>query len=64
MLTPREQEVTRLVGEGMENVQIAESLRVTEHTVSNYLYRILDKLGVSSRVQLILYTRSRQQDEW
>ena len=53
-----------MVGEGLENVQIAESLRVTEHTVSNYLYRILDKLGVSSRVQLILYTRSRQQDEW
>jgi len=30
-------------------------LHVTEHTVSNYLYRIFDKLGVSSRVELILY---------
>ena len=49
MLTPREQEVTRLVPEGMKNREIAASLRVTEHTVSNYLYRIFEKLGVSTR---------------
>ena len=60
MLTPREQEVTRLVAEGIKNREIAESLRATEHTVSNYLYRIFEKLGVSSRVQLILHTLSRE----
>jgi DNA-binding NarL/FixJ family response regulator len=41
LLTPREQEVTRLVAEGKKNREIAEILHVTEHTVSNYLYRIL-----------------------
>jgi DNA-binding NarL/FixJ family response regulator len=60
MLTSRGQEVTRLVAEGMKNREIAQALHVTEHTVSNYLYRIFEKLGVSSRVQLILYTLSRQ----
>ena len=60
VLTAREQEVTCLVAEGMTNRDIARALHVTEHTVSNYLYRIFDKLGVSSRVQLILYALSRQ----
>jgi two-component system nitrate/nitrite response regulator NarL len=60
VLTAREQEVTVLVAEGMTNRDIARALHVTEHTVSNYLYRIFDKVGVSSRVQLILYALSRQ----
>jgi DNA-binding NarL/FixJ family response regulator len=60
LLTPREQEVTRLVADGMKNREIAEVLHVTEHTVSNYLYRIFEKLEVSSRVQLILYALSRK----
>jgi len=61
LLTPREQEVTRLVAEGKKNREIAEILHVIEHTVSNYLYRIFEKLEVSSRVQLILYAMSRNQ---
>jgi DNA-binding CsgD family transcriptional regulator len=53
-LTAREQEVTLLLAEGMTNRDIAQALHVTEHTVSNYLYRIFDRFGVSSRVELIL----------
>jgi two-component system, NarL family, nitrate/nitrite response regulator NarL len=56
LLTRREQEVVRFVAEGLKNREIAESLRITEHTVSNYLYRIFDKLGVSSRVELVFHT--------
>jgi two-component system nitrate/nitrite response regulator NarL len=63
LLTPREKDAVRLVVEGMKNREIAESLHVTEHTVSNYLYRIFDKLGVSSRVELILYVTSHRQIE-
>ncbi len=59
LLTPREQAVTALVAEGMKNREIAQALQVTDHTVSNYLYHIFDKLGVSSRVELILYALSR-----
>jgi two-component system nitrate/nitrite response regulator NarL len=60
-LTAREREVTLLLAEGMTNRDIALALHVTEHTVSNYLYRIFDRLGVSSRVQLILYALSHNQ---
>ena len=60
LLTKREQQVTRLVADGLSNRDIAGMLHLTEHTVSNYLYRIFDKIGVSNRVQLILYTLSRR----
>jgi DNA-binding NarL/FixJ family response regulator len=58
LLTRREQMVTRLVVEGMKNRQIAVTLQLTEHTVSNYLYRIFEKLGISTRAELILYALS------
>jgi DNA-binding NarL/FixJ family response regulator len=62
LLTPREQAVTALVAEGMKNREIAHALQVTDHTISNYLYHIFDKLGVSSRVELILYALSQDVD--
>jgi len=55
LLAQKEDEVANLVAEGMTNREIARKLRVTEHTVSNYLFRIYEKLGVSSRVELVLY---------
>jgi len=55
MLSKREQDVVRCVAEGMSNREIASRLRLTEHTVKNYLFRIFDKLGVSSRVEVVLY---------
>lgn len=58
LLTPREQEVTRLVADGLKNREIAQVLSVTEHTVSNYLYRVFEKLEIKSRVQLILCAQS------
>lgn len=55
ILSKREQDVVRCVAEGLSNRQIATRLRLTEHTVKNYLFRIFDKLGVSSRVEVALY---------
>jgi two-component system, NarL family, nitrate/nitrite response regulator NarL len=63
LLTRREEEVVQLVAEGMKNREVAQALHVTEHTVSNYLYGIFNKLGVSSRVELILYATSESQKE-
>lgn len=59
LLTQREQDVVRLVAEGMRNEEISQRLNVTEHTVRNYICRIFDKLGLSSRVELVLYAVSR-----
>jgi two-component system, NarL family, nitrate/nitrite response regulator NarL len=63
LLTRREEEVVRLVVEGMKNREIGCALHVTEHSVSNYLYGIFNKLGVSSRVELILYATSESQKQ-
>jgi DNA-binding NarL/FixJ family response regulator len=57
-LTQRERDVVRLVADGMRNQEIALQLNLTEHTVRNYLIRIFDKLGISSRVELVLYAFS------
>jgi DNA-binding NarL/FixJ family response regulator len=55
LLTPREEQVVALVAEGLGNRQIARQLNLSEHTVKKYLFRIFEKLGVSSRVELVLY---------
>jgi two-component system nitrate/nitrite response regulator NarL len=58
-LTRREADVVRLVTDGMKNSDIARELHVAEHTVRNYLYRVFDKLGLSSRVELVLHALAR-----
>ena len=58
LLTKREEDVVRLLAEGMQNREIAHELNLSEHTIKNYLFHIFDKLGVSSRVELVLYAVS------
>jgi two-component system nitrate/nitrite response regulator NarL len=63
LLAKREEEVVNLVAEGLTNRDIAQKLGISEHTVSNYLFRVYEKLGISSRVELVLYVvrdQSRQ----
>jgi DNA-binding NarL/FixJ family response regulator len=56
LLTKREEDVVKLVVEGLSNRESAHKLGLTEHTVSNYLFKIYEKLGISSRVELVLYS--------
>jgi len=58
MLTKREEDVVRLLAEGLQNREIARQLGLSEHTVKNYMFHIFEKLGVSSRVELVLYAVS------
>jgi DNA-binding NarL/FixJ family response regulator len=60
LLTHREEEVVHLVADGLKNREIAQQLKVKEHSIRNYIYRIFEKLGVSSRVELILYAFSQR----
>jgi len=55
LLTPREEQVVALVAEGLANREVAMELRLSEHTIKKYLFRIFDKLGISTRVELVLY---------
>jgi DNA-binding NarL/FixJ family response regulator len=50
-LSPREIEVLSLVAEGLSNGEIAERLFITRKTAAVHVTHILDKLGVSNRVE-------------
>jgi DNA-binding NarL/FixJ family response regulator len=58
LLSRREEEVMRSVADGLGNREIAERMGLSEHTVKNYLFRIFEKLGISNRVELVLYAVS------
>lgn len=58
VLTPREEQTVGLATEGLNNREIARELSVKENTVKKALLRIYDKLGVSNRVELVLYALS------
>lgn len=59
LLSTREVDVVRNVAAGLTNREIAARLGLSQHTVKNYLFRIYDKLGVSSRVELLYMTLSQ-----
>lgn len=62
LLTTREQELVPLVAHGLTNKEISARLCVSEHTIKNHLFRIYEKLGISSRVELILYAVSERDE--
>lgn len=55
LLTPREEQVVSLIAEGLSNREAALRMQITENTVKKSLLRIFDKLGISNRVELVLY---------
>ena len=54
-LTAQERAVLSLLVQGKRNSSIAEDLYLSKRTVDNHLYRIFAKLGVSSRIEAVLY---------
>jgi len=56
-LTPREAEILALVGRGLRNRVIADELGMSEGTVKAHLSNIFDKVGVTSRAELLLKAR-------
>jgi DNA-binding NarL/FixJ family response regulator len=61
LLTKREEGVVHLVAEGMTNRDISQELKLSEHTVRNYLFRIFNKVGTSNRLELALYALDRRE---
>jgi two-component system nitrate/nitrite response regulator NarL len=59
LLSKREQDVVRGIAEGMTNREIAEHLKLSVHTVKNYVFKIFDRLGVFNRVEVALYAMSQ-----
>lgn len=54
-LTPREKEVLRLVAQGLSNREIAADLAVEDATVRSHIRRILMKLQLRDRIQIVIY---------
>jgi len=53
LLSPREQEIARMVARGLPNKAIAAVLEISTWTVGTYLRRMFAKLGVTSRAAMI-----------
>jgi DNA-binding NarL/FixJ family response regulator len=59
LLSTQEAKIVRLVADGRTNREIASHLELSAHTVKNYLFKIYEKLGISNRVELVLYAMSQ-----
>jgi DNA-binding NarL/FixJ family response regulator len=58
-LTPREEEVVKLIAEAYTNAQIAEILHLAEKTIESHRANVLRKLGMRDRVELVRYAIRR-----
>ena len=52
-LTPREREITEALARGASTAEIARALYLSPHTVRDYLKAVFEKVGVSSRGELV-----------
>ena len=59
LLTPREEEILKLVAEAHTNEEIGELLHISKKTVERHRANILEKLGMRDRVQLTRYAIRR-----
>ncbi len=60
ILTAREIEIVRMVGEGLQNKEIGAKLFISEGTVKSHLHSIFEKLRVRGRQELIRYAKDKE----
>jgi len=58
LLTRREREIVRLIGDGLSNKEIARSLQIELATVKNHVHNVLEKLHVGSRTAAVAAARA------
>jgi DNA-binding NarL/FixJ family response regulator len=58
-LTRREQQLIPLVAQGLTNKEIANHFCLSEQTVKNHLYRMMQKVGVSDRLSIVDLCRTQ-----
>lgn len=61
LLSPREQEIAKLVKEGLSNKEVAQRLQITERTTKAHLTSVYEKLHVKDRVALVIKLSTKVQ---
>ena len=61
-LTKREREVVDLISEGLSNKEIALRLHIATFTVKSHVHNVLEKLALTTRLQIAAYVRSERTD--
>lgn len=61
-LTNREKQIVDLIAEGLSNKEIAARLHIATQTVKSHVHNILEKLALSSRLQIAAFARRRAED--
>lgn len=68
VLTDREEQILRLIADGLTNRGIACNLFISESTVENHIHHIYGKLGISNRARAVAYAFQFRivllQNEW
>ena len=59
LLSDREKEIVKLLGQGKNNQEIAQALHLSQGTVRNHISRILSELGLRDRTQVALWAQKR-----
>lgn len=55
VLTDREQQVLKLIADGLTNREISHNLLISESTAENHIHHIYSKLGISNRAQAVAH---------
>lgn len=63
-LTPTEKKILGLIGDGLSNREIGETLGVAEKTVKNHITALLAKMGLQRRTQVAAWVASQRTAEW
>jgi DNA-binding NarL/FixJ family response regulator len=61
-LTNREKEIVNLISEGLSNKEIAARLHIATHTVKSHVHNILEKLTLSSRLQIAAFVHRKDSE--
>jgi ATP/maltotriose-dependent transcriptional regulator MalT len=55
VLTQREEQVLKLIANGLSNREVSCNLAMSESTVENHIHHIYAKLGISNRAQAVMH---------
>ena len=61
-LSKREKEIAQLAASGLSNCEVGQRLSLSESSVENYLVRVYEKIGISTRIELMLYIVEQEQN--